>query len=162
MRLTWEQIQSLDLVEYFHKHRKDFTEYIREVYMLEFAPNGEQRTRIEYFYKLSDDTYKEITEIIKARQKMPFMFIPAEKGFEQSIDNMTNKVLDEIIPLESNYEIPTFEDEQGLYKTLDFSLTAYEISEAARYRETPPSFYPWRERNGITTEELLNDLKDLV
>lgn len=161
MRLTWEQIQSLDLVEYFHQHRKDFTEYIREVYMLEFAPNGEQRTRIEYFYKLSDDTYKEITEIIKARQKMPFMFIPAEKGFKQSIDIMANKVLDEIVPPESNYEIPTFEDEQGLYKALDFSLTAQEISEGSKFRAGTTS-YPWRERNGVTTEELLNDLKDLV
>lgn len=162
MRLTWEQILSLNLVDYFYKNETSFTKCAKEVLLPEFDENGEQKIRIDYFYSLSSDTYEEIIEIIKSRKKMPFVMIPAEKTFQQSVNNLKNKAIDEVTPTHSgDFEKRYFEDEEGVYTAFDCSLEAFEITEGSKFRDTI-SCYPYRDRNAVTTEELLNDLKDLV
>lgn len=162
MRLTWQQILSLDLLDYFYKHQTSFTKCAKEVLLPEFNSEGEQKVRIDYFYSLSSDTYKEILEIIKSRQKMPFVMIPAEKTFQQSVNNLKNKAIDEITPVHpGKFEKNYFEDDEGIYTAFDYSLEAFEITGGSKFRDSISS-YPYRDRNAITTEELLNDLKNLV
>lgn len=162
MRITWEQITALDLEDFFKENEKEFTKCVRVSLLPEFYPNGEQKRKYENFYEVSREIYLTMMDIVKSRKQLPFMLIPAQKGFEQSVNNMVLNVMDNIIPTDPYKGPRWFTDDEGEYQALAYAPQAFEIGEACRYHEIPPSFYPYRNRNEVTTEDLLKDLKDLV